>query len=114
MPDDPWGDPEPGLVIGDSLETVPARLRKALEAAEDNGWEMSKTGCTAVLRLVRPADEVALPCYARWDLIRTPKGQLSWRFHSAMAKNGQRMNYNDLFEYFSDPSVIYPEDESDA
>ena len=113
MPDDPWGEPERGLVIGDSLETVPARLRKVLEAAEDNGWEMSKTGCTAVLRLHRPADEVALPFYVRWDLLRIGKegkeGKLSWRYHSAMAQNGQKLNYNDVFDYIEHPEYIHPE-----
>jgi len=110
MPDDPWGEPERGLVIGDSLETVPARLRKVLEAAEDNGWALSKTGCTAVLRLHRPGDEVALPFYVRWDLLRTGKdAKLSWRYHGAMAENGQRLNYNDVFDYIEHPEFIYPE-----
>lgn len=113
MPDDPWDEPLTSLAIDDALEVVPARLRKALEAAQENGWELGPTGCTAVMRLYKPGDTIALPFFVRWDLVKTKGDKWSWRFHGSMAQNGQRMNYNDIFSYIEDPQVIYPEPPSE-
>lgn len=97
---DPWGL---------SLDQPPARVLKVLEAAEASGWQLGPTGTTLVARLYRP-DHEGLPFFARWDLVSTGEGKRSWRFHGAMAANGQRLNYRDIFTYLDDPSVIYPED----
>jgi hypothetical protein len=61
------------------------------------------------MRLHNPDDKLALPFYVRWDLAISNEGKASWRFHSARAQNGQRLNWNDIKTYLHDPSVIYPE-----
>ena len=94
--------------LGEALDLVPSRLLGLLRDAQDKGWQLGKTGCTTVMRVWNPIYE-ALPFYVRWDLTIAKDGKASWRFHSARAQNGQRLNWNDIKTYLSDPSVIYPE-----
>lgn len=99
------------VVAGEvSGEPSPARALKVLEAAKANGW-VENTHCSLVLRLTR---EDAEPFWARWDLSFNPEtGRKSWRFYGARAKNGQALNYNDIFIYLENPEVIYPEPPAD-
>lgn len=98
---DPWGL---------ALDQAPARVLKVLDAAEEHGWQLGRTGTTMVARFYRP-DHEGLPFFARWDLLVVDKetGKRSWRFHGAMAANGQRLTYNDIFIYLKDPDVIWPD-----
>jgi hypothetical protein len=102
-----WGPP---LGAGrDCLDSVPPRLACLLGKAEDQGWKLGATGTTIVMRLSRPGDQLALPFYIRWDLTPGKDNRKSWRFHGALAANGQRLGWHDIKVYLEDPSVIYPE-----
>lgn len=91
-------------------EPTCARALKVLDAAKANGW-VENTHCSLVLRLTRDDAE---PFFASWDLSFNPDtGKPSWRFTGARAKNGQPLNYNDIFIYLEDPRVIYPEPPAD-
>jgi hypothetical protein len=87
-------------------EPTALRAMKVLDAAKANGW-VENPYCSLVLRLTRPDAE---PFFARWDLSFNPEtGKRSWRFVGARAKNGQPLNYTDIFIYLENPAVIYPE-----
>ena len=87
-------------------EPSPARAIKVLEAAKANGWTENPYS-SFVVRLTR---EDAEPFFARWDLSFNPEtGKKSWRFAGARARNGQALNYSDIFIYLENPEVIYPE-----
>jgi hypothetical protein len=92
------------------LGPLPPRVVKLLKSAVDNGWEANAPGITFRVRLTKPDDDLALPFFIGWDLYLNPEtAKWSWRFSGARAKNGQPMNFNDVFTYLEDPSVIYPE-----
>lgn len=100
-------------MTGDELGAVidgppPARVLKVLDAADENGWTENPY-ISLVVRLTR---EDAIPFFARWDLVGS-EDKRSWRFQGARAANGQKLNYNDIFIYLEDPSVIYPEPPED-
>lgn len=94
--------------LGGALSALPPRVRKVLDAAEENGW-MENPFTSLVVRLTR---EDGLPFYATWHWVGVD-GKRSWRFQGAYAKNGQALNYNDIFVYLEDPAVIYPEPPED-
>lgn len=108
MPDDPWGEPETALGI--ETDSIPTSLKRVLREAALNGWALSKTGCTMVARFGKPDDPKALPFFMRWDLRQGASGNLTWRFHSSLAANGQRMNNRDVLAYLADPDLIQPSD----
>jgi len=97
-------------------EPLPARVAKVLNAAAEHGWAENPV-VSLTIRLAKPDDipeprsgAVALPFFATWHLFTDPEsGKRSWRFASARAKNGQALNYSDIFIYLEDPDVIYPE-----
>jgi hypothetical protein len=87
-------------------EPTASRAIKLLDYAAEQGWK-ENPACSFVIRLTR---EDALPFYARWDMTYSEDtGKRSWRFNGAMAKNGQKLAYNDIKTYLDDPDVIYPE-----
>ena len=86
---------------------IPARVGKVLDTAREQGW-WENPYTSLVVRLTRWDAEAF---FARWDLFIDPvSGKRSWRFAGARAFNGQPLNYNDIFLYLRDPSVIFPED----
>jgi hypothetical protein len=88
---------------------VPPRVIRVLDHAAEKGWRVRGPGVTLVARLTKDDDPLALPFYVRWTMVETQDGKKSWRFTSAYAKNGQPMNYGDIFTYLDDPAVIHPE-----
>lgn len=97
------------VVQEDAESAITPQVRKILEAAEVHGWSENPV-TTLVIRLNKPSDPLAKPCYLRWDLAgRTKTGKPSWHFHGARAANGQPLNLGDALLYLEDPSVIYPE-----
>lgn len=91
--------------LGGELIALPPRVRKVLDAAYEQGW-MDNAYTSIVVRLTR---EDAKPFFASWHWIEVAPGKRAWRFHGARAANGQQLNYNDIFEYLEDPTVIEPE-----
>lgn len=87
-------------------EPSAARALKVLTAAKENGWTENPYA-SLVLRLTR---DDGLPFFCGWDLSFDPaSGKRSWRFRGGRASNGQALNYQDVFTYLADPSVIHPE-----
>ena len=93
--------------LGGALSALPPRVRKVLDTAAENGWTEKTT--SLVVRLDHPD---GLPFYATWHWVEVDDKR-SWRFQGARAKNGQALNYNDIFVYLEDPAVIYPEPPDD-
>ncbi len=87
-------------------EPTPVKALKVLEAMRDNGWTENPFASFAV-RGARPDAE---PFFAVWHcFFNEETGKRSWRFANARAKNGQPLNYTDIFIYLENPLVIYPE-----
>jgi hypothetical protein len=90
---------------------LPANVRKVVDTALANGWELNKPGMTVALRLNHPTDELAQPVYVTWYVGRTPKGALSFKFSSCGTQGLVPLSGGDLLEYLADPTVIYPTDD---
>ena len=86
-------------------------IRRVIDAAVENGWELNKPGMTLCLRLNHPSDELAMPVYVSWVVGRTAKGKLSFRFDSCCTSGLDSLSGADLLEYLADPTVVYPEPE---
>lgn len=93
------------------LDDIPAKAKKVLDSAFEQGWK--DNGVSLVVRLDR---EDAVPFFARWDLIETQKEgeetKRSWRFQGARTMTGQALNFNDILLYLADPAIAEhdPED----
>lgn len=98
-------------ILAEVLEgPIPVNAQKVLDTASEFGW-WENPYTSLVIRLTK---EEAEPFFCRWDLFVDPEtGKRSWRFAGARAANGQPLNYNDIFIYLQDPSVIYPESEEE-
>lgn len=88
--------------------SLPAKVKSILQAADDHGWELNGKGASFCIRLDHPTDEFAVPVYITWQLGRTPKGSLSWRFMSAGTATLQPMSLDDVLNYLKDPTILYP------
>lgn len=86
---------------------LPSRVKKVLDIAEQEGWHLNAKGATFCMRFDKDDDELAVPFYVTWQLGRTEKGNLSWRFMSAGTATLQPMSPDDVIEYMKDPTVIY-------
>jgi hypothetical protein len=95
-------------------EPLPARVRKVLEQAQENGWVLNGKGLTMAIRLDKPDDPDAVPFCALWTWTLGDKGKGSWRFSGACAANWQPMNFADIFTVLEDPSRIWPEETGDC
>lgn len=98
---------------------LPAPVRKVIDTAVANGWELNAPGLTLALRLNHPTDELAAPVYITWAVGRTSKGAMSFRFMSCATAALQPLKAVDLLEYLADPTVAYStpeelEDDLDA
>jgi hypothetical protein len=96
-------------LIADVSNNLSPAIRKILDAAVENGWELAKPGMTLCLRLDNPADELALPVYACWVVGRSPSGKMSFRFSSSATSGLNPLSGADLVEYLKDPTVVYPD-----
>lgn len=91
---------------------LPKTVERVLREAEKNGWVLSKTGMTMVIRLDKPGDEVAVPFYCSWTRVTAKDGSSRWQFTGAAAANWQPMTFHDIFTVLKDPSRIWPEDDN--
>lgn len=101
-------------LAADVTKDLPIGVRKVIDTALANGWELNKPGMTVALRLNHPTDELAQPVYITWYVGRTPKGALSLKFSSCGTQGLIPLTGADLLEYLADPTVIYPTDEEAA
>jgi hypothetical protein len=90
---------------------LPAQVRKVIDTAVTNGWELNKPGMTLALRLNHPTDELAQPVYILWAVGKTPTGRMSFKFVSCGTAGLVPLTGPDLLEYLADPTVIYKTDE---
>lgn len=88
-------------------EILPASIRKALDLAEAEGWQLHGKGATIAFRLDRGEDELDLPAYAIWEIGKTPKGAISFRSGKGGVPH-MKLSTSDLTEYLQDPTVVYP------
>lgn len=86
---------------------LPANIRKTIDIAIDNGWELNPPGMTLCLRLNHPTDELAQPVYVSWVVGLTPKGSTSFRFMSCSTRGLVPLSGADLLEYLQDPTTVY-------
>ena len=102
-------------LAADLTGDMPPGVRKTINTAIENGWQLNKPGMTVSLRLNHPTDELAQPVYITWVVSRTPKGKLSFKFFSCGTQGLVKLTGADLLEYLQDPTVIYnlPEDAPD-
>lgn len=122
MPDlfsqgDPWS--ELSDLAADMTKDLPPAIRKVIDTAIANGWELNPPGMTVCLRLNHPSDPVADPVYATWSVGRTKTGKLSYRFDSCCTRGLQPLSGSDLLDYLADPTLGHPlqeelEEEYDA
>lgn len=105
-------------LAADVSKDLPAQVRKVIDTAIAQGWELNKPGMTLCLRLNHLTDELAQPVYISWVVGRTPTGKQSFKFMSCGTKGLVPLSGADLLVYLEDPTVIYttPADvaESDA
>lgn len=101
-------------LAADVTKDLPIGVRKVIDAALANGWELNKPGMTVALRLNHPTDELAQPVFITWYVGRTPKGALSFKFSSCATQGLIPLSGADLLEYLADPTVIYPTHEEAA
>lgn len=95
------------------MPLLPANVRKVIQAAEENGWQLNGKGASFALRLDHPTDELARPFYITWQVGETAKGALSFRYMSAATDTLQPLSAGDVIDYLNDPTVIYPESDSE-
>lgn len=92
---------------------LPASIRKVLEAAQGEGWDLHGKGATIAFRLDRAQDDLDLPCYVQWEIGVTPKGAQSFRSGKGGVPHAA-LSASDVLEYLADPTTVYPlEDEPD-
>lgn len=101
-------------LLQDMTKDLPPAIRKVIDTAVENGWELNKPGLTVALRLNHPTDELAQPVYAMWVVSRTPKGALSYRFDSCGTKGQVPLKGPELLDYLKDPTTVYMTDEDIA
>lgn len=95
-------------LAADVAKDLPAAVRKVIDTAIANGWELHKPGMSMVLRLNHPTDDLADPVYVSWVVGRTPTGRLSFRFDGCSTRGLVPLSGPDLLEYLADPTVVYP------
>lgn len=95
-------------LAADVSKDLPASVRKVIDAAIENGWELNAPGVTLCLRLNHPTDDIAQPVYVTWTVGRTAKGNLSFRFMSCGTRGLVPLSGADLLEYLEDATVGYP------
>lgn len=93
---------------------LPSSVRKTLETADENGWQLNKPGMTLALRLNHPTDELAMPCYISWQVALTAAGKPSMRFVSAGTRGLHSLKGKELLEYLADPTIVYPDDSDES
>lgn len=98
-------------LAADVAGELPAQVRKVIDAAVSNGWELNKPGMTLALRLNHPTDDLADPVYITWTVGRTPTGRLSFKFMSCSTRGLVPLSGADLLEYLADPTTVYMTDE---
>lgn len=86
---------------------LPHGVRKIIDTALENGWQLNPPGMTLALRLNHPTDELADPVYVVWSVGRTPTGKISLKFSSAGTRGLVPLKGPDLIEYLQDPTVAY-------
>lgn len=95
-------------LAADVAKDLPASVRRVIDTAIKNGWELNAPGVTLTLRLNHPSDELAVPVYVTWAVGRTPKGNLSFRVDSCGTRGLVPLSGKDLLEYLEDPTIAYP------
>jgi hypothetical protein len=90
---------------------LPANVRKVIDTATREGWDLNPPGMTLALRLNHPTDDLAQPVYIVWAVGRTAKGRMSFRFDSAGTRGLVPLNGVELLEYLSDPTIAITMDE---
>lgn len=86
---------------------LPAQVRKVIDTATVNGWELNQPGLTIALRLNHPTDELAQPVYITWAVSRSPTGRMSFKFFSCGTRGMVQLTGSDLLEYLVDPTITY-------
>lgn len=94
-------------LLSDMRAELPANIRKVVNTALENDWELNKPGVTIALRLNHPKDELADPVYITWVVGRTASGKISYRFDSCGTRGLVPLSGADLLEYLADPTVAY-------
>lgn len=95
-------------LTADMTKDFPSHIRRILDTALVNGWELNPPGMTLALRLNHPTDPLADPVYVVWTVGRTPVGRMSYRFSSAGTRGLVPLSGADLLVYLGDPTVAYP------
>ena len=101
-------------LAADMSKDLPPSVRKVIDTAVDNGWELNPPGMTLCLRLNKTDDDLAQPVYITWVVGRTPKGKLSFRFMSCGTAGLIPLSGADLLEYLADVTTAYLDDEDIA
>jgi hypothetical protein len=101
-------------MVTDEGLPLPPRVRKILDTAKAEGWQLNGKGATFALRFDKPDDVLAVPFFMMWQLVPGTEGKLSWRFMNAATATLQPLNYNDALKYLQDTTVIYAEEEANA
>jgi hypothetical protein len=91
----------------DVAKDMPHSVRKVIDTATANGWQLNRPGVTIALRLNHPTDTLADPVYVTWVVGRTKSGKLSFRFGSCSTRGLVPLKGSDLLEYLADPTVAY-------
>jgi hypothetical protein len=90
---------------------LPPNIRKVLDVAAENNWELNPPGVTIAVRLNHATDKLADPVYISWVVGRTQKGKLSYRFDGCGTRGLVPLSGADLLVYLADPTVVYLTDE---
>lgn len=98
-------------LASDVTKDLPIAVRRVIDTALENNWQLNKPGMTVALRLNHPTDNLAMPVYITWTVGRTPKGALSFRFMSCGTQGLHKLSGADLLEYLKDPTVVYDTEE---
>jgi len=109
---EPLFKPDPGSELSDLAADMtgdlPPQIRKTIDTAIANGWELNPPGMTVTLRLNHPSDDAADPVYITWTVGRTPRGKLSFKFDSCATRGLMPLTGADLLEYLADPTLGHP------
>lgn len=90
---------------------LPSEIRKVLESAAADGWQLHGKGASIAFRLDKEDDELALPLYLFWQIGKTPTGRVSFRAGSAGTPIMAPMSIADAIAYMADPTLIWPDEE---
>lgn len=85
---------------------LPAGVKKIIDAAESEGWELNGKGVTLAIRLDR-GEPWDLPAYVCWQVGVTPTGKVSFTSGKGGTMN-QPLTATEMIDYLSDPTVVYP------